>query len=323
MQLPFIRSGNVQEELNIFPESLLEDTTSIVTQWQDAVVTSTPQVQSDPVRKAAYLRIGLVSVEDEPRLPAVLGDATRSDLVHCIRLPRNPRIADNELYELDGMDYIVMLTTSQQRITKYMVRWLKRLKHMNIPMLVLLTYEVKKRREQHQIDVFSKRIAVPFISVVEEDTEMAREKFVSQTLEHMPAISLALAASAPTFRLPLMENLLANATADSMLVDNPESIQTDLVRQICAAFGLTEREVEKNRVALDTMVKSTEPVAKSLVRLFPIFSDQRRARLTNAVSTLLVGHATKMHLGASAPSLGKDLLPQIWRLYRASKQSVS
>ncbi|MEL6528202.1 MAG: hypothetical protein AAFQ07_21075, partial [Chloroflexota bacterium] len=71
------------------------------------------------------------------------------------------------------------------------------------------------------------------------------------------------------------------------------------------------------------MVKSTAPVAKSLVRLLPVFNSQRRARLTNAVGTLLVGYATKMHLGEHAPALGKDLLPQIWRLYRASKQSVS
>ncbi|MEL6524420.1 MAG: hypothetical protein AAFQ07_01805, partial [Chloroflexota bacterium] len=109
MQIPFLRGDNdVPEELNLYADSLLEDTTNIVTNWQEAVVSNMPAVQSDPVRKAAHLRVGMVSVDEKPRLPMLLGDATQTDMLQFICLPRNPRIADNELYEIDGMDYIVV-----------------------------------------------------------------------------------------------------------------------------------------------------------------------------------------------------------------------
>lgn len=320
MKLPFFREKSSSDELNIFSDSLIEDTAQMVTNWQEAVVTNLPAPQFDPVRKARFSQIALVSLEDSSQLPALLEDASQSKLIQRICLPRNPRIAENELYELEGMDYIIMLTG--QRINKDMVRWMKRLKQLKIPMLVLLTYEIEKRREQHQVDLFSQRIGIPFISIAGDDVEASRERFLLATLQHMPAMSLALAAHLPSFRDPLTNNLLDNASSDSLIVDPVDGIQLQLVRQVCAAHGFNEREFEKHQISMETLIQTTAEFATKLVRLFPMLSKSRRTRFANAVSTLLVGHATTMYLGAVSPSLRKVLIPKIWRLYRASRRAI-
>lgn len=324
MQIPFFReAAHAMDGSDIMPMRLLEDTAEVVTVWQDAMAAHARPVDTDPARHAPYVRIGLVSVENEPEIPELLRDAPQAAPLQQIRLPRNPRIAGGELYELDGMDYLVMLSGRERGISKDLVRWLNRLKPLGIPMLVLLPNSVESRRDRQLLDLFSQRVGVPVLAMSSGNIEQARHDFVLTIMQVLPAMSLALAANLPSFREPLMTALLENAISDSLAAQHTQDVQMQMIRQMYAAHGLNEREFGNQRVAMETLVKSTTKVAENLAALFPIRDRARRQRFNNALSSLLIGHATMMVLGAKPPSIYKQLIPQIWRLYRASRQPIS
>ena len=166
-------------------------------------------------------------------------------------------------------------------------------------------------------------MGVPIVAVTSENPDEARRQFVLTTMAHMPAMGLALAAHLPSFRPLLMTSLLDTATSESLAADNTRDIQLQFVHQMCAAHGFSEREYEKHRIAMETLVNAIGQVAQRVTAPFPIRNASRRTRFSNAVSTLLLGHAVSMYLGATLPSIRKTVFPQIWRLYRASRQSVS
>lgn len=324
MNIPFFREQSATVgDVDVMPLRLLEDTAEVVTVWQDSMTANARPTTTDPARHAPYVRIGLVSVENEPEIPELLRDAPQAAPLQQIRLPRNPRIAGGELYELDGMDYIVMLSGRERGLSKDLVRWLKRLKPLGIPMLVLLPNPIEGRRDRQLIDLLSQRVGVPVMAMSTGNIEQARRDFVLTIMDVLPAMSLALAANFPSFRDPLTSTLLDNAISDSYADDRVQDVQMQMVRQMCAAHGLNEREFEKQRIAMETLVKSTAKVAENLAGLFPIRDRDRRQRFNNALSTMLIGHATAMHLGVKPPSIYKQLIPQIWRLYRASRHPIS
>lgn len=280
----------------------------------------------DPARKALLSRIALVSVEENTNLPALLPEDTRQPaLVQRIMLPRNPRIAGDELYELDGMDMIVVASEEQKRISKDTLRWLNLLKQLGVPMLVLLPYAPTKRREQEQIAQFSQHIGLPIVTVTPDTLDAARQEFVLTTMRLAPAMGLALAAHMPHFRLPLMRNLMDTALHDSLNSQNRDdmlAIQLQLAHQIFAAHGRNGQQFETQKAALETLINATRHYTAHLVKRLPMRDPQRRTRLTDALSTLFIGYAVTISLGATPPSVRKELLPQIWRVYRASGKSA-
>jgi hypothetical protein len=280
----------------------------------------------DPARKALLSRIAVVSVEENANLPALLNEDTRqSAIVRRITLPRNPRIAGDELYELDGMDMIVIVSEESRHISKDMIRWLNLLKQLGVPMLVLLPYVPIKRREQEKIEQFSQYIGLPIVTVTADKLDEARQEFVVTTMRIAPAMGLALAAHIPHFRSPLMQNLMDTALYDSLNANNSDEvapIQTQLSHQICAAYGRNGQQFETHKAALETLLKTTRHYSSHFVEHLPMKDPQRRARFTNALTTLFTGYATAIYSGATPPSIRKEVLPQIWRLYRESGKPV-
>ena len=288
-------------------------------------VTPQMQAQIDPVHKAILTRIALVSVAERAQLPALLSETAQSPLVSWVQLPRNPRIADDELFALDGTDMIVIVIDGSKDVDKYTLRWLELLKQFNTPIIVLLPYEVKKRREQARLNEFAQRIGLPVMSVTAENVDTVRREFVETTMEIAPATGLALGAHMSNFREPLMHNLLATATEDSLVaheVADIEQVKMQLVRQMCAAHGCNGQSFEQHRMALETLIKTTTHYTEQFVKRLPMRDARRRNRFVNALSTLFIGYATAIHLGATPPSFRKELLPQVWRLYRASGKPV-
>jgi hypothetical protein len=320
MNVPFFRKPTQIDEGDILSNAQIDEQSDILAQWQTTVVT--PRLD-DSLHKVSYGRIGLVSVEENTQLPALLRGATQSALMQRIMLPRNPRIASDELYQLDGMDYIVMLTRPDRRITKDIVRWLNRLKQLRIPMVLLLPYVAKKRHEQEKIDLFSKHVGVPVVSITAQNVNEARQQFIVTTMQIAPAMGLALAAQLPNFRSPLMQNLLEKATEDSLSAQDTKSVQLQMVSQICAAYGCNGHQFELHQPTMETLVAVINHYTKNFVKRFPMKDEASRARLTHSLSTLFIAHATAIHFGATPPSLFKVLLPQIWRLYRASRRPIS
>ncbi len=280
----------------------------------------------DPVRKSLLARVAVVSIEENADLPALLHDDTvPPGLVQRIMLPRNPRIAGDELYELDGMDMIIVVSEEERRISKDTLRWLKLLKQLGVPMFVLLPYASSRQRRHEKIEQFSQYVGLPIVTVTSDKLDEARQDLLVTTMRIAPATGLALAAHMPHFRSPLMATLLETAIQDSLQLnagDDIASIKTHLVRQICAAYGYNGHQLESEKIALQTLVDMTTHYTARFVARLPIRDLQRRARLTNTLSTFFVGHATMVHLGATPPSFRKVVLPQIWRLYRASGKPV-
>lgn len=314
-------------EGDVLTESLLEDSAQIITTWGDTQKSAPiPTLDVDPVRQAAYGRIGLVSIGEQATLPEMLTGATYSPVMQQIMLPLNPRIASDELYELDSMDFIIVLSGAERRIGKNMVRWVKRLQQLHIPLIVLLPFEISAGHEQQRLQAFTQFLGVPVLSVVSEDIAEARRDFVAQAIQTAPAMGLALAAHLPEFRSPLISTVMSGATENSLGKPDEneiEQVQQQLLRQISAAFACNGHKYEKHRVALETLMQMTNHYTNALTQRLPMRSEERRTRFTNALSTLLIGYGVANYFGAEAPSFRKVLLPTIWRLYRASGRALS
>lgn len=325
MNIPFFRKSQ-PEAGDLLDEMLLEESTQIITTWGDTQRMQPVQLHNaDPVRQAAYGRIGLVSVGEEVSLPDLLAEATQSTLMQQIMLPVNPRIASEELYELDGMDFIIMLSGTQQRITRNLVRWVNRLKQLQIPLLILLP-NAEGQDDPQRIDAFSRHVGVPVVTLVQQDTEAARQAFLGTAMQVSPAMGLALAAHLPTFRTPLMHNMLGDATENSLVFQDESTLhktQKELARQISAAYGCNGHNFDQHQAAIETLMQMTNHYTTALTKGVPMRDETRRVRFTNALSTLLIGYGVANYFGAEPPSFRKELLPTIWRLYRASRRPVS
>jgi len=191
--------------------------------------------------------------------------------------------------------------------------------------VVLLPRAKPKRRSQEKINEFSQYVGLPIVPVIASDLDTARQEFLLTAMRIAPATGLALAAHIPHFRFPLMRNLLDTATEESLYAGpgtEITAVQMSLVHQICAAYGHNGHQFESHKAALKTLMTTTAHYTTRLVVRFPIRDRARRARLTNAMSTLFIGYATAIYLGATPPSFRKELLPQVWRLYRASRKSL-
>ena len=280
----------------------------------------------DPARRALMSRIALVTVEEDAELPALLpADAPQSTVIQRIMLPRNPRIAGDELYELDGMDLIAVICEQDRVVGKDTLRWLTLLKQLGVPMIVLLPYAPSKRREQERIAQFSEFIGLPVVNVSAENLDEARQQFVITVMRIAPATGLALAANLPDFRSPLTRNLLDTALHDSFQTGKASehpTIQMNLAHHLYAAYGRNGQQYESQKPAIDTLISVVTHYTSGITRRLPFRNSQRHERFTHALSTLLIGYGVMAHLGTTPPSLRKELLPQIWRLYRASGKPV-
>lgn len=323
MNFSFFRRSSPPDDITVLLDGSLDDIQDDDFSMYESPVSAPPEAPTDPVRKAAFGRIGLITIDEQSQLPALLTDVTQSALMQRIKLPRNPRIATDELYELDSMDFLLMLSDTEKHFTRDMARWLRRLKHLRIPMMVLLPAAITDRHEKQRMTQFEQHVGVPVVAIGVDDIDEARQQFLSTTMDLMPAMGLAIAAHLPTFRKPLMRILLENSTTDSLSVADINNIQWQMVRQMCAAHRIHSTAFEEHRAALETMMKVITRYSNSLVKKLPVRDNNRSTRLKAAVATLLLGHATAVYLGAEPPSLRKQLVPQLWRLYRASRQSVS
>ena len=304
----------------------LDDSPDDLTRWHTPTAAPQPNPAVDPTRRALFARMAFVSVSDDASLSALLPeDVIRSTLVKRVILPHNPRIAGDELYELDGMDMIVVVSAQERHISRDFVRWLRLLKQLGVPMLVLLPFSPQKHSERETIQRFSQHVGLPVITMTPDNPEPSRQQFVMTTMQIAPATGLALAAKMPDLRSPLMQTLLETATTKSLHADSQEAIadvRQQLVHQICAAYDHNGHQYETSKPALDALAKTATHYTHNFIQWLPLRDDLRRVRLTHALSTLLTGYATAVYLGATPPSLRRDLLPHLWRLYRASAQAV-
>ncbi len=275
-----------------------------------------------PIFKPEHGRIAMVSVDEQDTfVSTLLNGATPSPLLKQITLPRNPRIATHELYEIDGMDMIVMLAC--QRLNREMVRWLRRLKYMRIPMIVLIYQPDIDRNRDKKYQKFSHDTGVPIVLFEPEDLNKARKDLLNATLGIAPTMAVALAANIDPFR-PLLIDAIMDSKVKECLCDGVavDEIQSELVNQISVAYGVGGNTLKQSQPSLKAMIQSINDYTHAFAKRFLIKNPARRMRFENAVSTMLVGYATTVYQGESSPSLRKVILPKIWRLYRESRHTL-
>lgn len=264
----------------------------------------------------------MVGLEENDTITSVLLDGSQpSPLLKEIRLPNNPRIANHELYEIDGMDMIMMV--SCKTLKRDTVRWLRRLKYMQIPMLVLIYQPEKKPAREQKYQKFAQETGVPIVLFESDNLQESRQKLLDATMEVAPSMAVALAANIDPFRPLLVDAILQDSIKLSLIDNAPlHEIQSSLTHQISVAYGAGGYELKQAQSGLQAMMSTINNYTQSFVNRFFIRSAERRARFEQAVSTMLIGYATTVYHRETPPSLRKVILPAIWRLYRESRHAV-
>lgn len=289
-----------------------------------SIVDEATQPDADPVTKAQFGCIALVTVEQEPtNLPVLLDDATRSRLMQRVTLPLNPRIATHELYEFDSADLIMIVAGTG--LNRAIVRWLRRLQPMGVPILILTQQMPQQPVQRQKIAQFSQRTGVPIVPITSDKVEESLHSLIVSMLDVAPAMAAVMAGKLDAFRPLYVSQVLQSSTQASLKTDaNAQwGLQMQLVRQLSVAYGCSGKTLKLAQPGLETMMKLVTSYTPIFAKRFPIADPERRQRFNDALTTLFIGYATLVYYGAPAPALRKDLMPKIWRLYRASRQPVA
>ena len=310
---------------------LMNDTTEVHTQDWKPQVHIAPMPQVDTLLRSRYSKIGVASMETpETSDKPILFDAQQpSPLLQVVTLPHNPRIATDELYQLEATDLIIFMVDDS--MDKYAMRWVSHLRQLGVPVIVLMRQITQKRNHKQQLDAYAQFIGVPVVPVISDRIGEARQQLVEHTLVSAPSMAFALAAHLPDFREYLLDKVQESHITESLTAPETASgqqrslheVQVDVVQQISAAHGCNGRALEAHMEGLQNMIHTANQVTAKFTSRLPFRDEARRQRFTNAVSTLFLCHATDSYHGADAPSIRRDLFPQLWKLYRASRHAVS
>ena len=287
-----------------------------------AVREGMPNVQL-PTFKPEHGRIGVVSLEENDGfISAFLNGLPQSPLLKEVRLPNNPRIANDELYEIDGMDMIMML--SCQSLKRETVRWLRRLKYFQVPIIVLIYQPEMQKSLQKKYDKFSDETGVPIVLFEDKKLQESQQMLLGATLEVAPSMAVALAANIDAFRPLLIDAIMENSIKFGLTSEvSLQDLQDELVKQISRAYGVSGYTFKQAEPGLSAMTSTINNYSQTFIKRFYIRNKKRRLRFERAVSLMLIGYATTVYHGAQSPSLRKIILPKIWRLYRESRHSIS
>ncbi len=261
--------------------------------------------------------------------PTPLGDD--NDL-RVVELPMDRRGALGMLYDLEYADLILFVIDTRQKLSSDHLRWFSRMQEFEIPVVVLLdnANTMPKSYMPRLLAAAEQRLHVPVIPVYKNNFPASRELLVKRLIHRSPRLAAMLSLHAPLLRPILVKHLLTGAALTSLGLDpdtaNDEELsslgeaQMRLARQIKAVYGKGARLSRQEYQSLLTTATAVTHYTSRIISGLPTRSRDRRARLANAVSTLLIGYMTMVYHGETPPDIRKEILPHIWRLYRASGQ---
>ena len=252
--------------------------------------------------------------------------------LRTVQLPVDTRGAMGVLYELEYADLILFTLGTKQRLSSEHIRWLSRMRELGVPMIVLIdnAETIQKKALPQLILAVQDRLHVPVVPIYRNDYQATREKLMKVVFRLSPRLAAMLSLHAPVLRPVLVEQLLTNAAFTSLDLDvnatKDEELsaigeaQLRLARQIKAVYGRGARLSRQEYQNLLGMATAVTHYTNNLVNHLPTRNKERRTRVANAVSTLLVGYLTMIYHGETPPEVRTQILPHVWRLYRASGQ---
>lgn len=252
--------------------------------------------------------------------------------IRSVDLPTNTDHGIQLPYELEYADLILYVLDTRREMSSNHMRWLARIQGLNVPMVVLLNGadDIHRRTLPRLVTAIEQRLNQPVIPVHESDQQMSREQLVTAVYHKSPRLAAMLSIHSPLLRPILAEQLMSSTALTSMELDYLPGVdaqespladaQVRLIRQINAVYGKGSRLSLKEYKALNAVVGTVTHYTTNIVGNLPLVEDERRDRLSFAVSTLLVGYIAMVYHGETPPEIRKQVLPQIWRLYRASGQ---
>lgn len=255
--------------------------------------------------------------------------------LRAVELPSDTRGAMGVLYDLEYADLILFVIDLQHRVSSEQLRWMARMRELDIPLLILLESSEtnKKQIMPRLLKALEERLHVPVVPIYKHDYPETRNILVQKLYRQSPRLAAILSLHAPLLRSILVEHMLNTAAFTSLdlngeVLDDEDlsplgEAQLRLARQIKAVFGKGTRLTRQEYETLLPMATAVTHYTSSLANSLPTRNRERRVRLANAVSTLLIGYMTMVYHGETPPDIRKEILPHIWRLYRASGQMAN
>jgi hypothetical protein len=255
--------------------------------------------------------------------------------VRTLELPTDPQQAMNVLLQLEYADLILFVLDTNERLSSHHLHWLMRMEILKVPIVLLVNNaeRVHKRLLPRLLQTLDDRLKIPAVPVYTNEPEHTRALLVETLFAKAPRLAAMASLQFPVLRPVLVQHLLTSAAQHSLGLDAQASTDHDLsqlskaqvrlAQQIKAVYGkgtkLSAHEYENIR----TMAATATHYATTLTRTLPARNPARRARVVNAVSTLILGYLALVSHGETPPDIRTQVLPEIWRLYRASGQMAS
>lgn len=255
-----------------------------------------------------------------------------SDALRAFDLPTNSHAVMSLLYNLEYADLILYTLNIHQGLGADHLRWINRLQGRRTPLVIILN-GVNRTNQKHLhsiMQMIELRINAPVVPVHTDDHEKSRQSLVEVIYRISPRLAAIMSIHSPLLRPVLAEHMLNKSIHTSMSLDGDTASDEDLsalaeeqvrlIRQIAAVYGRGTRLSRREYTGLVSMVEAVTGYSSELVSTLPAVKEERRTRLANAISTLMVGYITMIYHGETPPEIRSELLPRIWRLYRATGQ---
>lgn len=252
--------------------------------------------------------------------------------VRALELPDNPHAAMGMLMEMEHADLILFVLDIQERLCSNHLRWLARMEILKVPRVLLVNRaeNVKPQVVLQMREVLQERLRLPTVPVYADNPDQTRTGLIETLFEISPRLAAVASLQSPSLRPFLVHHLLHNAAHNSLALNTQvngdgdmsplSKAQVRLVQQLKVVYGKGGQLSSQEYHSMSTMATTAMHYASHLIRTLPTRDPARRERVANAVSTLLLGYLVIVFHGETPPDIRKQVLPQIWRLYRASGQ---
>lgn len=260
------------------------------------------------------------------------GDKTH---VRALELSDNPQRAMGLLMELEHAEIILFVLNVQERLTSSHLRWLAQMEVLKVPRVLLISgaEAVKPQVLSRTLKTIQERLRLPAVPVYADNPDQTRTLLIETLINLSPRLAAGVSLYSPALRPALVHHFLNDAAHSSLNLEAVASTgeelsplakaQIRLVQQLKAVYGKGERLSAQEYQSMLAMATTATHYASHLISTLPTRDPKRRTRAANAVSTLLLGYLVMVYHGETPPDIRQEVLPQIWRLYRASGQSAN
>jgi hypothetical protein len=303
----------------------------------EALIITAPFTQQSetPNRYIALVGAGADSLLKSGVLFASDAHSMEKANVRALELQSNPQSAMGLLMELEHADLILFVLNIHERLCSNHLRWLARMEILKVPRVLLISgaENIKPEVASRLTEALQERLRLPVVLVYANHLDRARTELIKTLFGISPQLAALASLQSSLLRPILAQHLLYHVAYESLAL-NAKSLnegdmspltkaQIRLVQQLKVVYGKGEQLSRQEYQSMSNMATTAMTYASYLLHTLPSRDPIRRERVTNAISTLLLGYLVIALNGETPPDIRNQVLPQIWRLYRASGQQIA